>query len=235
MEGVIVKFKEEHGFGFIEGEDSNQYFFHKNRIDQKFFSKNTEGVPLLFNYYLCDYKLEENIPIYLLEFDPYEGEKGLIATNIKQKNIIMNSEETEFIVQITDLKFENNYLSYYDNHPNNGAIARNYDSVVWMSYKKIGGYGKGKVDIRSKILEINNRKKITTSLVEKIYNNILNKKINVNRYRDINVNIPSNISDVVFRGNQIVHTTEQYLLNLGKEKNQHNINKLYFDYNILKI
>lgn len=235
MEGVIVKFKEEHGFGFIEGEDSKQYFFHKDRINPIFLENTPEGFSLLNNYYLNDYKLENNIPIYILEFDPIEGKKSLIAANLKPKKIIMNSEETEFIVQITDLKFENNSLSYYNKHPNYGAIARSYDSAVWMSYKKIGGYGKGKVDIRNKVLELNNRKKITTSLVEKISNNIINKKIKVNRYRDINEDISSNISDVVFRGDQVVHTMEQFLLNLEKEKNQQNINKLYFDYTILKI
>lgn len=235
MEGVIVKFDEDRGFGFIEGEDSNQYFFHKDRINPIFFKNTPEGFALLYNYYLIDYKLEENVPIYILEFDPMEGAKGLIATNLKPKNIIVNSEETEFIVQITGLKFENNSLSYYNEHPNFGAIARSYDSAVWMSYKKIGGYGKGKVDIRSKVLELNNRKKITTSIVEKISNNIINKKIKVSRYRDIEEGLSSNINDVVFRGDEVVHTLEQFLLNFGKEKNQQNINKFCFDYNILKI
>jgi len=235
MEGVIVKFNTEKGFGFIEGEDSKSYFFHKDRIDPVFLEIDPEGFPFLYNYYFTDDKLEDNRPVCILEFDPLEGKKGLIASHVKPTSVLLNSEKNAFTVVITDLSFENCSMSYYDNHPNYGAIAREYSSNVWMSYRKVGGYGKGKVDIRSKILEINDRQKITRALIERISNNIVNKKIVVSRYKDFCQQFPTNISDVVFHGSEIIHSVYQLMLNWEKISNPSYSNNLYFDYDILKL
>jgi hypothetical protein len=235
MEGVIVKYFEEKGFGFIEGEDSSQYFFHKDRINPIFLQNDPKGFPILYSYYLTEDKLDRTDPVYILEFNPIQGKKGLVASDVKPTSAIVNTEEKEFMVQITDLKFENMSVSYFNNHPNYGAIARDYSSIVWMSYKKIGGYGKGKVDVRSKILEVNNRKKITQSLIENISNNIINKKVVVSRYKEPNDNLPIDVSDVVFHGSRIVHSVDQFILNWEKLSNKRDGSKLFFDYDILVI
>jgi cold shock CspA family protein len=217
MEGVITCFNDEKGFGFIEGEDARRYFFHRDRIDKFFFEKDEEGFPILYSRFnLSEDDFEKNKQVFLLTFDPQEGEKGPIAANVKATGILMNSEPAEFLVQIINLEFQKTSISFYDNHPNYGAIARDYSSKVWMSYRKVGGFGKGRVDVREKILEINDRQKISPALIAKISANIIGKRITATRYIEAGENFPHDISDVVFHGSTPVHSVHQFILNYQK-------------------
>ena len=232
MEGVIISFKEDRGFGFIEGQDSKRYFFHRDRISEKFFQLDNKGVPFYSNYYFHECKLDRHIPIYILEFNPLQGKKGLVASNLIPTNIRMNSEKSSFNIKVIDLKFENNSVSYHDDHPNNGAIARSYSSYVWLYYSKIGGYGKGKFDIRQKILDLKDRKKITKPLVEKIKEKIVEKEIIVRRTMPI---VKLNNSDKVYRGFNSISSIYQIMLNQQKYEQDLKNEDMIFDYDLLNV
>ena len=60
--GKVIKFNPEKGFGFISGEDGNDYFLHFSKINKEGFKSVSEG--------------EE------VSFDVEEGPKGPQATNV---------------------------------------------------------------------------------------------------------------------------------------------------------
>ena len=61
MKGTVKFFNEDKGFGFISGEDGNEYFVHVSGL--------AEGV-----------RLQENDPV---TFDVEEGDRGPKAVNVK--------------------------------------------------------------------------------------------------------------------------------------------------------
>jgi cold-shock DNA-binding domain protein len=63
--GKVKWFNEKKGFGFISGEDGNDYFLHFSKINKSGFKTVSEG--------------EE------VEFDVEDGEKGPQATNVVSK------------------------------------------------------------------------------------------------------------------------------------------------------
>ena len=65
MLGKVKWFNEKKGFGFISGEDGNDYFLHFSKINTSGFKTVSEG--------------EE------VEFDVEDGEKGPQATNVVSK------------------------------------------------------------------------------------------------------------------------------------------------------
>ena len=65
MLGKVKWFNEKKGFGFISGEDGNDYFLHFLKINKSGFKTVSEG--------------EE------VEFDVEDGEKGPQATNVVSK------------------------------------------------------------------------------------------------------------------------------------------------------
>ena len=65
MLGKVKWFNEKKGFGFISGEDGNDYLLHFSKINKSGFKTVSEG--------------EE------VEFDVEDGEKGPQATNVVSK------------------------------------------------------------------------------------------------------------------------------------------------------
>ena len=63
MNGTIKRVTRDRGFGFIRGEDGNEYFFHRSELRGG----------LAFD------ELEEGQPV---RFEPSQGDKGPRATNI---------------------------------------------------------------------------------------------------------------------------------------------------------
>jgi hypothetical protein len=232
MEGVITYFNEEKGFGFIEGETMERYFFHKDRISKYFFELDNNGIPNYHKYLYNEYKIDRKDPVYIINFNPLQGKKGLIASNLLATQNLMNTETSSFTIKITDLVFEHFSVSYYDNHPNYGAIARDYTSNVWLNYYKIGGYGKGRVDVRQQILEINERQKITDALINKLKDKIIGMEIKAKRKMTTPIR---NDNDVVFYGQTRVHSVHQIILNHQKYEQDLRKESLSFNLNILKI
>ena len=61
MNGRIKIYNSDKKFGFILGEDGNDYFFHISNV--KFINKPVEGA--------------------MVEFEPEQGERGLVGKNVK--------------------------------------------------------------------------------------------------------------------------------------------------------
>jgi CspA family cold shock protein len=64
MEGMVTMYSDRKGFGFILGEDNNNYFVHYSSIAM-------DGFQTL--------QIEDTV-----EFDPAQGKKGLVAKNVKK-------------------------------------------------------------------------------------------------------------------------------------------------------
>jgi cold shock CspA family protein len=232
MEGVITYFNHDKGFGFIEGEDMERYFFHRDRISKVFFKLDENDTYVYSKYMYSDYKIDRRDPIFIIDFEPLRGKKGLIASELKETQKLMNAEGSYFKVKIIDLKFERFSISYYDNHPNYGAIARDYTSNVWLHYQKIGGYGKGKIDVRQIVLDINGRQKITEALVNNIKRKIIGMEFETRRNRFIP---EKNNTDVVFHSQDYVYSVHQILLNHQKYEQELEKESLELDHNILRL
>lgn len=63
MKGIVKTFNKQKGFGFIQGKEKNDYFFHYSELQMKGFKTVDEGQKV--------------------EFDVKDTEKGLNAINIK--------------------------------------------------------------------------------------------------------------------------------------------------------
>jgi cold shock protein len=74
MEGTVKWFNTRKGYGFIKGEDDNEYFVHHSALGQGVFLRDNDKV----------------------SFDPADGEKGKQAQNVKllQKASEMGKQET---------------------------------------------------------------------------------------------------------------------------------------------
>lgn len=64
MKGKVIRFNKNKGFGFIKGEDGNDFFFHYSALVMEGFK---------------DIPVESEV-----EFDVEETEKGLRAVNVKK-------------------------------------------------------------------------------------------------------------------------------------------------------
>jgi hypothetical protein len=209
-----------------------KYFFHKDRISSQFLELDENEIPFLYNFFYTEYRIDAHKPIFILSFIPTQGKKGLIASDLKPTNILMNTENSFFNITITNLDFEHFSISYYDNHPNYGAIAREYQSNVWLYYFKIGGYGKGKINVRQAILDINERQKMTDSLVGKIRNKIVGMQIKAKRILNKSILNPD---DRVFYGDSHKHSAYQIMINQQIYQQNLEEDNLLFDREILRL
>jgi CspA family cold shock protein len=63
MKGTVKNVNDEKGFGFIVGEDGNEYFFHKSAVSRSF-------------------SFDRIVKKMAVEFEPEEGARGLRAEDV---------------------------------------------------------------------------------------------------------------------------------------------------------
>ncbi len=96
MRGRVKNVNDEREFGFIIGEDGNEYFFHfSNVISVDFPTKNS-----------------------IVEFDSFNTEKGVSAKNVKVKEIALKKPEIvkfgHISIRLDSIKVYAVYTGYYD-------------------------------------------------------------------------------------------------------------------------
>lgn len=98
MKGIITKYLEDKGFGFIKDENEEERFFHINDLENKdiFLSNITD-------YYYTNW-IERKC--YVVSFNPNQNEKGLTASNISLTKQVFNdmSSYIEFGALVTDVE-----------------------------------------------------------------------------------------------------------------------------------
>ena len=91
MRGKIVNFKAEKGFGFILGEDNQQYFFHISSVSNK-----------------------DDVQVnYSVEFEPKENNKGLNAVNITINTPLAYGSKDK-ILKIKNLRIRASIIKEYE-------------------------------------------------------------------------------------------------------------------------
>ncbi len=182
MQGVIIKYKEEEGYGFILDENYNERFFHISEIsDKNHFLEN------IHSYLYSD---EYNNNCYMLEFIPGKNEKGTTAKEIFRTDQILNNRAISqpFEAEVIDISYEvETFIRIVQgikkNHSappgttkgSDGTFRIGYPEVfreLHLKFKKTEGMGWGEIRIRELVLRQNNRKKITSGLVEKLKNKL---------------------------------------------------------------
>ena len=189
MKGIIVDYFEEKGFGFIKDENEDKRFFHiKNIRERDKFLNN------LTDYYFTDWVERK---CYVINFNPCQNEKGLNALDINLTNQIFNdaSIKIEFQAKIVDFKYDTNSLtrivsgiSKGESAPfgatagGNGTYRIGYPEVLRelnIYFRKIYDIGWGTIDVRDLVLIINDRSKITDSLVNTFKNMLIGKEVTI--------------------------------------------------------
>ncbi|MDF7812852.1 cold shock domain-containing protein [Hymenobacter sp. YC55] len=188
MKGIIVKYIEDKGFGFIKDENEDTRFFHiKNIKESKLFLNN------LTDYYYTDW-LERKC--YVVSFKPSQTEKGLNALDISlTQQIFNNPEEKEFEAKIIDIKYNTDSLTrivsgiskgmsapFGATAGGNGTYRIDYPEVLRelnIYFRRVDDIGWGTIEVREIALSINNRSKITSKLIENIRHKIIGKNITV--------------------------------------------------------
>lgn len=189
MQGVVIKYVDDKGFGFIKDENKENRFFHiSNVISRKEFLEN-------LNYYY--YSEDCNNKCYIVEFNPEQNNKGLTVSNIKLTKLYLNDKSLnhKFQAIVTDFDYAVNSLTrivqgikknaqipYGVTAGSNGTYRIGFPEVTRelnIEFRKLSGIGWGTIEVRDLILELNDRQKITSSLVSKFKEKLIGKTIEV--------------------------------------------------------
>jgi hypothetical protein len=187
MKGIITDYIEEKGFGFIK--DENKIFFHISQIKEKdkFLQNITE--------YLYTDWVERNC--YVIIFKTIENERGLNAIEIKLTSQIFNDKSSKEIYEanIIDLKYRKESLTRTVSGirsgmsvpvgatgGGNGTYRIGYPEELRelnLFYRRVGDIGWGTIEVREKVLSLNERTNITEKFIEKLKSKILGKTIHI--------------------------------------------------------
>ena len=189
MKGIVNKYIEDKGFGFIIDEnDEERFFYISDVVEKEIFLKN------LSSYYYAEFYKESP---KIVEFYPIQKQKGLIASKIELTNQVLNdkSNANRFKAIITDFNYDvesltrivqgikkGNSAPFGSTAGSNGTYRIDYPDTTRelnLSFKKMNDIGWGKIDVRSLVLSLNNRKKITNSFVEKLRGKLIGKEVEV--------------------------------------------------------
>jgi hypothetical protein len=188
MKGIVVKFFEEKGFGFIKDENKEEHFFHIKNIKEKNMFLNN-----LSDY--CYYTDCDESKCYVVNFTPSQNDKGSNALDINLTNQIFNDKSinTEFEAKIVDLKYDVDSLTRVvsgitKGKPQplgatagrNGTFRIGYPEVlreVNIYFHRTDDIGWGTIDVRELVLSMNDRKSVTDKLINTLKNHFIEKKI----------------------------------------------------------
>jgi hypothetical protein len=194
MEGVIIKYIDDKGFGFIKDENEQDRFFHINDIKEQHKFKTCFSDYYFYEKFADEY-YDDNI--YIVDFTPYSNNKGLTAVEIQLSKKIFNDKNCMNIFEalITDLKYDvwgdttcvsgikkGQSIPFGATVGGNGTYRIGYPEMhrdLLLHFRKIGGAGWGDIEIRNLALNINNRQKITTNFVDSLKEKIVNKKMEI--------------------------------------------------------
>jgi hypothetical protein len=171
MKGIVVKYFEEKGFGFIKDENEEERFFHiKNMINKDKFLSN------ITDYYFTDWFERD---CYVINFSPSQNEKGLCALNINLTQQIFSDKTTdmEFDAKVVDFIYDTNSLTRIVSGIGKGTPAPTgatkgghgtyrigYPEVskeLNIYFRRDDDIGWGTINVRELALAINDRSKIT--------------------------------------------------------------------------
>ena len=189
MKGIITKYDEDKGFGFIKDENEQKRFFHISEINEKHIFLND-----ISKYYYTEFYERE---CCIVSFDASENDKGLCAVNIRLTEQIFNdkSDDIEFEAEVVDFKYFVDSLTrtvsgikkgksapFGATTGSNGTYRIGYPEslrLLHIHFRKKDDIGWGVIEVRELVLSINNKSKITEKLVSSIKNNLLGKKITI--------------------------------------------------------
>lgn len=189
MKGIITKYLEDKGFGFIKDENEEERFFHVNNLKNKeiFLSNITD-------YYYTTW-IERKC--YVVSFNPTQNEKGLTASNIALTRQIFNdvTSYTELDALVTGVeRYEASLTRTVSGirkgsakpigatAGGNGTYRVGYPEVIKelnIHFRRIDDIGWDKIDVRDLALKVNNRKQITDKFVNAIKKELIGKNIRI--------------------------------------------------------
>lgn len=193
MKGIIVDYFEDKGFGFLKDENEDKRFFHINNIRER-----DKFLDNLTDYYYTDWVERK---CYVINFNPSQNEKGLNALDINLTKQIFNdsSTTTEFDAKIVDFKYDTDSLTRVvsgitkgKSRPlgattgGNGTYRIGYPEVfrqLNIYFRRIDDIGWGTIDVRDLVLIINDRSKITDSLIHTFKNKLTGKTLTITQNR----------------------------------------------------
>ncbi|MBL6447593.1 hypothetical protein JMN32_14840 [Fulvivirga sp. 29W222] len=189
MKGIIIEYFEDKGFGFLKDSKQIKRFFHISQImEKKKFTENLE------DYYYTDWVERK---CYVVNFTPFENEKGLSAIDINFTNQIFNDKisQTEFEAEITDFKYDTASLTrtvsgIKKGNPSplgatagsNGTYRIGYPEVLRqlnIYFRRIDDIGWGTIDVRDLALNINSRTKVTQKLTQELERHLVGKSTKI--------------------------------------------------------
>ena len=194
MKGIIIDYFENKGFGFLKDENEEKRFFHINNIRER-----DKFLDNLTDYYYSDWFERK---CYVINFNPSQNEKGLNALDIHLTKQIFNdsSTTTEFDAKIVDFKYDTDSLTRVvsgitkgKSAPlgatagGNGTYRIGYPEVfrqLNIYFRRIDDIGWGTIDVRDLVLTLNDRSKITDSLIRTFKNRLTGKILTITRNRN---------------------------------------------------
>ncbi|MDR2793696.1 MAG: cold shock domain-containing protein [Treponema sp.] len=191
MEGVIIKYKDDKGYGFIKDENERERFFHISDVQEQYKFKEMFHEYFYLNEYYDDGKTK------IVDFTPHDATKGPAALkiflSIKTINDKYCSDAFECFVKDIDYNVwgvssivqgirQCQRIPFGATAGGFGTYRTGYPEMhrdLKLKFRKIGGIGWGEIEIRNLALNLNGRSKITTSFVENLNNKLKNQKIKI--------------------------------------------------------
>lgn len=189
MKGMITKYIEEKGFGFILDENNQSRFFHIRNVKDKLKLINN-----LSDYYFSEYN---DYDCLLVDFVPDNNDKGLTANHVfltNEKFLDMTIEQ-QFPALVTEIEYDvqsiirivngvkqgQNPISIYPiTAGSNGTYRAGYPEVfrtLFLDFKRKDRIGWGNMDIREIALQVNDRSKVTPKFVQQLKDRLIGKEI----------------------------------------------------------
>lgn len=189
MQGVITKYFEEKGYGFITGENGENYFFHISQVENKSDLMNDVYA------FLCPSLTEENCRA--VEFVPEPGNKGIEARKLYLTDLLVNNMNSReiFDVEITDVSYSRETLTRtvsgikkgsvpppFSTAGGNGTFRLGYPEVyrfLVLSFRRKDQIGWGKLECHKEVLQVNERRNMTESFVNNLRSKLVGTTLSI--------------------------------------------------------